>query len=204
VGFRLLIVAAVLVAVAMGAIGWAAGPWRGAGSGSDQPASSAPAGDSAGGMTTYRTGSRILVPDVSGRTLTGSSASLHGLRGHVVVLNVWASWCYPCQSEAPGLARIARAKREQGVRFLGIDTRDTSGAAQRFVHKYAIPYPSITDPKGDVVRRLDGLVPVDGVPSTLVIDPSGRVAARKIGILDEAALRKAVDGVLAERGAGRP
>jgi peroxiredoxin len=195
VGFRLMIVAATVLAVAMGAIGWFAGPGRDTlGS---HPAASAPSHEA---MTLYSRGKRPVVPDVSGATLTGGKISLRDLRGHVVVLNVWASWCYPCQSEAPDLARLARTTRGQGVRLVGIDTRDTSGAARAFVRKYGLPYPSIYDPNGEVVRELHGLVPVDGVPSTLVIDATGRVAARKIGLVDGAALRKAVRAVVTEQG----
>lgn len=202
-GFRLLLVTAALLAFAMGVIGLAVGPWHQAGTGTS--VTSIATGAASTGVTVYREGRRPAIPGVSGTTLSGDSLSLHRLRGHVVVLNVWASWCYACRAEAKDLARLSRETVGKGVRLLGIDTRDSAGAGRSFARKFGVPYPSVSDPKGAVVRALDGLVPVSGVPSTLVIAPDGRVAARKIGRVDYATLRVLVDDVLAERqGVRRP
>ncbi len=150
------------------------------------------------GLTLYPPGSRAQAPDLRGDTLEGEPFVLSDLKEHVVVINVWGSWCSPCRAEAPDLARAARETHAQGVRFVGIDTRDSLAAARAFTESFDIPYPSVVDTDGQKVLALGGVIPVSAVPSTVVVDPAGGIAARVIGRVDYTTLRGVLDDVLAE------
>jgi peroxiredoxin len=150
------------------------------------------------GLSRYRVADRRPAPDVAGSTLDGERLSLADLRGHVVVVNVWGSWCVPCREEAPDLARVARETRAQGVRFVGLDVRDNPASARAFVRRYGITYPSLVDSNGSLLLAFDGIIPISAVPSTVVIDPEGRIAARVIGKTTYRTLRGVIDDVLAE------
>ncbi len=119
---------------------------------------------------------------VEGETLQGDPVSLDDLAGKVVVLNVWGSWCAPCVKEAPLLAEVAGELEGDDVAFLGINTRDPStDPAIAFERRFEIPYPSIYDPSGRTMLAFSGVLPPSAIPSTLVIDAEGRVAARILG-----------------------
>lgn len=130
-------------------------------------------GDFKTGLTVYPRKSRPDAPVLRGITLDGEELNLASLRGHIVVLNVWGSWCVPCRAEAPDLAKTSRKTYDAGVRFVGIDTRDTDDAARAFTRSFKIPYPSIIDKNGQLLLAFSGVIPVSAVPSTLVIDPEG-------------------------------
>jgi thiol-disulfide isomerase/thioredoxin len=137
------------------------------------------------GTTAFRPGQRPAVPQVSGVTLTGHRLSLSSYRGKVVVLNFWASWCSPCRSEAPALAQLSTAYRAGGFQFIGVNIKDpgqANGAA--YERSFGIRYPSLYDPAGQVLLAFRDTVPPAAIPSTLVIDRSGRIAARIIGAVD--------------------
>lgn len=135
---------------------------------------------------------RVAAPDLAGSTLSGGRDSLAAYKGHVVVINIWSSNCGPCRAEAPGLAAVAASTRAQGVRFLGIDTRDYSRTnAAAFAKRFALPYPSLFDPSGrEVLKFPRNSVNPQSVPATVVIDAQGRIAARALHILGEADLRR--------------
>lgn len=119
---------------------------------------------------------------VAGESLDGRHLSLAAERGKVVVVNVWGSWCPPCRAEADVLVAAARELRPKGVVFLGINSRDPSAAqARAFVRRYDVPYPSIYDPSGKNLLAFRGTLGPTSIPSTVVIDPQGRVAASILG-----------------------
>ena len=122
----------------------------------------------------------------------GKPIRLSSFRGHVVVLNFWASWCAPCRLEAPGLRRVSESYRDQGVRFLGIDYRDDEVAARAFVDEFGLEYPSVSDPSGSLAYDFELI----GFPTTNIIDPAGTIRYRFVGYLDEAVLENAVNDVL--------
>jgi len=111
-------------------------------------------------------------------------------------MNVWASWCAPCRAEAPALAEVATQMAAKGVTFVGIDTRDSTATAQSFVAKFHVPYPSIVDPDGQVQLLFGDSLPPQAIPSTVVIDRQGRVAARALGRVDAATLRGIIEPLL--------
>lgn len=121
---------------------------------------------------------RPQAPELSGADLDGKPVGLAEFRGQVLVLNVWGSWCGPCRAEADDLARLSGQTREQGVRFLGINTRDRDRAAARsFVRAHGLEFPSLHDPTGELLLRFPpALLNPQTIPSTLVIDRRGRIA----------------------------
>ncbi|MFF7643926.1 redoxin domain-containing protein [Streptomyces canus] len=147
----------------------------------------------------YPVGKRPAGPRISGKLVGGGRLDLAAWRGDVVVINVWGSWCAPCRAEAPSLAKVADATRKLGVRFVGFDTRDNDAAAQAFERNYKITYPSFRDPDGRLVLLFNGRVPVSAVPSTVLIDRSGRIAARIIGPTSYETLNTVVRELAAEK-----
>ena len=147
------------------------------------------------GVTTYPVGQRPSIPALSGATLDGGTLELSSLRGHVVVLNVWASWCDPCRAESPTLAAVARDTASSGVRFVGVDEQDRPEPARAFAASAGTTYPHLVDPDGTLLGSLR-LVPSSGIPSTLVIDGTGAVAARVIGPVDASTFEGVVRAVV--------
>jgi thiol-disulfide isomerase/thioredoxin len=123
---------------------------------------------------------RKPAPQVRGTTLDGKPFALTGLRGKTVVVNFWASWCAPCRGEAPALEQVYREQKARGVEFVGVDIKDDPEPAKAFVRKFKVGYPSIVDPDGQVTLAFRD-VPPNAVPSTLILDRQGRIAARVIG-----------------------
>ncbi|MEV6578683.1 TlpA disulfide reductase family protein [Streptomyces sp. NPDC051582] len=152
------------------------------------------------GATVTDPGSRPDAPVLTGDDLDGNAVSLAGLRGHVVVLNVWGSWCGPCRTEADDLERLSRQTRAEGVRFLGINTRDRDPAAARsFVRAHSLSFPSLADPSGELLLRFPpALLNPQAVPATLVIDRRGRIAASIGGAVTEEQLRPVLAHVAEE------
>lgn len=109
--------------------------------------------------------------------------ALSDYRGEVVVLNFWASWCGPCRAEQPELNDAAEALGDQPVAFLGVNIDDTEPNALAHVREYDIPYPSLFDPSVGYASEF-GAVGPRSIPTTIVIDHEGRVAARLFGITD--------------------
>ena len=152
-------------------------------------------------ITTLDVAHRKAPGPVAGRTLEGKPVSLSDYAGKVVVVNVWGSWCAPCRAEAPMLADAARDLAARDVVFLGIDSRDPSTAAARaFVRRFEVPYPSIYDQRGSTLLSFRGTLTPNSVPSTVVVDRQGRVAASVLGEVTRTTLYDLVDDVA--KGAG--
>ncbi len=130
-------------------------------------------------MTIVPAEKRRSAPELAGETLDRGPLTTADFPGQLLVVNVWGSWCAPCRSEAPAL--VEAAAQLPGVQFIGINTRDLNPApAQAFVRAFDIPYPNIYDPDGALLLEF-GQLPPKAIPSTLVIDSEGRVAARILG-----------------------
>lgn len=138
---------------------------------------------------------RQPAPELAGTTLNGEEYLLSEDRGDIVVLNVWASWCAPCRAEAPELQEVWIDVQDQGVRFVGLNTRDSTLAAQRFVETMGLTFPSVQDTDGRLQLLFADSLPPQAIPSTLVIDREGRVAARMLGKVSAATLRGVIDEV---------
>ena len=114
----------------------------------------------------------------------GTEVSLDDLRGRTVVLNFWASWCEPCEREAPVLNEVARRYRGSGdVVVLGLDVQDLSQEALVFAREFGIAYPSLREAGDDAYNDYE----ITGLPETFVIDPDGRIALKVIGEIEDPA-----------------
>ncbi len=134
-----------------------------------------------GAITVVPPAEREHAPEVSGQALDGGRVSLADYAGKVVVVNVWGSWCGDCRAEAPDLAAVSTKLAGHGVRFLGIDIRDNQSSARAYESRYGLRYPSIFDPSSSQLLGFPSdLAPV-AVPTTYVLDASGRLAARLLG-----------------------
>ncbi|KRE60922.1 TlpA disulfide reductase family protein [Nostocoides sp. Soil756] len=151
-----------------------------------------------GAVETIPVADRAEPVTMNGSLLDGTAWDIASTRGQVLVLNVWGSWCAPCVAEAPDLEKAwqeLQAKKAP-VQFMGIDFREEAARGSAFVKKAGITYPSLTDEGGVLVLRLQGKAPT--VPTTLVLDRSGRIAARVNGPVDTSTLTGLVDDVVAE------
>jgi thiol-disulfide isomerase/thioredoxin len=142
--------------------------------------------------TFYQVGQRPKAPTVSGTTVTGQRLNLDTYRGRTIVLNFWGSWCDPCRAEAPALGTLARQLQPDGVRFVGVDIRDEPDAALAFMQNFNVGYPSLNDPNDEIALEFQSTVPPSAIPTTLIIDRSGRIAARIVGASTYAELKDLV------------
>jgi thiol-disulfide isomerase/thioredoxin len=142
-----------------------------------------------GAVETIQPIDRRLAPNLTRTTLDGSTYTLAGDLGQIVVINVWGSWCAPCRKEAPALRRLSEELAPRGVQFIGINTRDTAAGAMTFVKEFGISYPSVIDTDGRLLLAFRSNLPPAAIPSTLIIDREGRTAARVIGGISELSLR---------------
>ena len=142
---------------------------------------------------------RPPAPALSGTTLDGEPLDIATMRGQVVVLNFWASWCPPCRAEAGNLAAVSEATKADGVSFVGVNIKDDPNAARAFERKQEVPYPSLHDQPGVSLTRFRAVVP-QVPPTTLLVDREGRIAGRFIGGVTEAELLGPVQVLAAEQG----
>jgi cytochrome c biogenesis protein CcmG/thiol:disulfide interchange protein DsbE len=128
-------------------------------------------------------------------TFEGAPLALEAQRGKIVVVNFWASWCYPaCYEEAPVLERNWRAYRDRGVVVIGVNIQDKVEAAQKFVRDFNLTFPNVRDTTGKVSVEYG----VYGVPETFFIDRRGRIRGKHVGAVTDAVFRTQVDRLLGE------
>jgi cytochrome c biogenesis protein CcmG, thiol:disulfide interchange protein DsbE len=141
------------------------------------------------------------LPELAGTGLRGEQLSSTEERGHVLVVSVWATWCFDCEQDMPGFANVARRYARDGVRFLGVNPGDNTAQAVEWVRRYRVPYPSISDPSERFAASL-GYV---GMPATYVVDRAGTMRFSIIGArTSEATLSGLIDQVLAGAGSATP
>ncbi|MFB6633462.1 TlpA family protein disulfide reductase [Streptomyces sp. NPDC056362] len=155
-----------------------------------------------GGVSTVAKGERTAPNDIAGETLDGKRLDVADLKGKIVVLNAWGSWCGPCRAEAPHFAKVAKDLKARGVEFVGLNTRDPNKQpAIAFEEDYGVPYPSLYDPQGKLILFgfPKGTLNPQAIPSTVVLDKEGKIAARSLMALDEKKLRSMIEPLLAEK-----
>lgn len=132
-------------------------------------------------------------PDFTITSFAGETYHLAELKGQVVVINFWASWCIPCEQEAAALENMWRRYKDQGVIFLGVDYVDTETEAKRFMARFDITYPN----GPDLGTRISQSYRIKGVPETYIVDKNGTLAFVKIGpFLSESEISGAIEPLL--------
>jgi cytochrome c biogenesis protein CcmG/thiol:disulfide interchange protein DsbE len=129
-------------------------------------------------------------------TFDGERVGLEALAGKVVVLNFWASWCYPaCYEEAPALERGWQKYKDRGLVMLGVNVQDKEEPARKFLTQFAHTFPNAPDPGG----RVSVDYGVYGVPETFFIDRQGRVRAKHVGAVNDEIFRAEAERLLGEK-----
>lgn len=131
-------------------------------------------------------------PDFTLPSFEGESVTLSDLRGQVVVLNFWASWCPPCRQEMPAFQRVWEQVQDRGVVFLGINIQDDPEKARAFLREVGVTYTNLLDPPGQVAALYNVL----GIPSTFVVGRDGTLRRWKVGVLSEKALLAMVEDAM--------
>ncbi|WP_149203991.1 TlpA disulfide reductase family protein [Actinotalea subterranea] len=149
-------------------------------------------------VTLWEAGDRSGPVEITGTDFAGSAVDVTAWQGDVVVLNTWYAACPPCRAEAPDLVAAADEYADDGVHVLGINSTDEPEAAQAFERTFEVPYPSLHDTDKTAIAALSGIVPVQAVPTTVLLDREGGVAARILGRVDPSTLRTLLDDLLAE------
>jgi cytochrome c biogenesis protein CcmG/thiol:disulfide interchange protein DsbE len=125
----------------------------------------------------------------------GKPVALESLRGQVVIVNFWASWCYPaCYEEAPSLERAWKTYKDRGLMVVGINFQDKDEPAKRFLTQFGHTFPNAPDPAG----RVSVDYGVYGVPETYFIDKKGRVRFKQVGPVSDETLKSQIERLLAE------
>lgn len=152
-----------------------------------------------GTITTIPVAERVAAPVIEGEDLDGTAWSSEEVAGTVLVYNVWGSWCAPCRAEAPELEEAAQQTAGTAV-FIGLNTRDLDRAsAKAFVRTFEVSYRNLFDPDGSLLLQFSPALPASAIPSTLIVDAEGRLAARIIG----ATTRATLVGLVSEIAGGR-
>jgi cytochrome c biogenesis protein CcmG/thiol:disulfide interchange protein DsbE len=132
------------------------------------------------------------VPDFTLKAYDGQTYHLAELRGKVVVINFWASWCTPCREEAPDLENTWRHYKDQGVIFLGVGYADTDKEALAYITELQVTYPNAPD----LETRISSAYRITGVPETYIVDSAGRLAFSKVLPITQAELMVAIEPLL--------
>ena len=137
-------------------------------------------------------GAGEMAPPFEITTFDGQTLKLADLRGQVVVVNFWASWCIPCEQEAAELENTWRRYKDKGVVFIGVDYVDTETAAIAFMRRFDITYPN----GPDLGTRISQAYRIKGVPETYVVDKTGRLASVKIGPFQQGEMAGVIEPLL--------
>jgi thiol-disulfide isomerase/thioredoxin len=122
-------------------------------------------------------GKEARAPDFKLPTPEGATLALEQFRGKVVFLNFWATWCPPCRVEMPAMERLHKEFKDQGLAMLAVDVKESSNEVARFMKQFRLSFPAVLDADGDVTIRYR----VSGLPTTYLIDRSGRVVGAAVG-----------------------
>jgi len=146
---------------------------------------------------------RVAARKLALRDLEGKKRQLTDLKGKVVVVNFWATWCGPCRQEMPAFTKVYAEYRERGVEIVGAANEERSARANvtAFVTSLGIQFPIWLEASAD---HMDAFGVGPELPATVIVDSQGRLAARIKGVTDEAQLRSLIDRMLPEAGAASP
>jgi thiol-disulfide isomerase/thioredoxin len=151
-----------------------------------------------GTVTEFKVAARSSAVQWAGVDSDGIPLPSTNLTGAVTVLNFWYASCPPCRVETPDLVSLAKEFDGQ-AQFVGVNVRDSAETANAFKRNFKVNYPTLIDANtGDVVLAFTGVVTPSAVPTTLVVDRQGRVAARILGLAEKATLKALIKSVIAE------
>lgn len=153
------------------------------------------AGD--GSVSEYAADKRGEPVAFDAKMFDGSTVTAESLRGKPTVVNFWYAGCAPCRAEAPDLVALHGEYKDE-AQFLGVNLRDQQATAEAFERNFKVGYPSASDLDGAVLLALSDYVPPQAVPTTLVLDSQGRVAARVLGKADKSTLDALIKDTVAE------
>lgn len=148
-----------------------------------------------GSVRTWPADQRSEPVVITGTDADGEPVDTGAWLGKVVVINTWYAACPPCRAEAPGLVDTA-IEYAGDVQFLGINSTDDAATAKAFERTFDVPYPSLMDDDASAIATLQGVVPIQATPTTVILDSEGRVAARVLGEVEVSTLRGLLDEVL--------
>lgn len=134
---------------------------------------------------------RAELPRLDGK----GAGSIADYRGEWVLVNFWASWCAPCEDEAPALEQFYERNRDRGVIVLGIDTQDLTDDALGFVREFGLTYPQLRDPDADSPLSEEEYG-ATGLPESYLVDPQGDLALIRRGPVDEKYLDRFVEPMI--------
>ena len=141
---------------------------------------------------------RNPAPELSNVEFLSSEIDLKTLKNKVVLINVWGSWCSPCRKEAPELEELYLKNKADNVEFIGINIRDSKISANRFIENFSITYPNIFDRDGKLLLGYKDSLPANAIPSTILIDKNGLVAARQLGPIDKSLIQGFISELVEE------
>lgn len=146
-----------------------------------------------GSLTVIAEGDRAAAVEFAGETESGDAVDSADYAGQVLVINFWYAACPPCRIEAPDLEALYQRFDGEGATFLGVNVRDQAETAAYFEKENGVTYPSVIDANdGNMLFAFAGTVAPNAVPTTLVIDKQGRVAARFLGRIEDPSTLEAV------------
>ena len=151
-----------------------------------------------GTATFLKVEDRNLAPELIALDFNGKEIDLKNYKNKVVVLNVWGSWCGPCRKEAKELQELYVKNKDSGVEFIGINIRDSKVSAEKFVTNFGITYPNIFDRDGVKLLGFKDTLPANAIPSTVLVDKNGKVAARQLGPIERALIQGFISSLVDE------
>lgn len=141
---------------------------------------------------------RKSAPELIALDFNGKEIDLKNYKNKVVVLNVWGSWCGPCRKEAKELQELYVKNKDSGVEFIGINIRDSKVSAEKFITNFGITYPNIFDRDGVKLLGFKDTLPANAIPSTVLVDKNGKVAARQLGPIERALIQGFISSLVDE------
>lgn len=141
---------------------------------------------------------RIFAPSFEKTEFLNNPVDLNNLKNKVVLVNVWGSWCSPCRKEAPELEELFLKFKNKNVVFVGINIRDSKVAANKFIENFNITYTNIYDRDGILLLGFKDSLPANAIPSTILIDKNGKVAARQLGPIDKSLIQGFIEELIEE------
>ena len=151
-----------------------------------------------GTATFLKVEERNSAPELIALDFNGNTIDLKDYQNKVVVLNVWGSWCGPCRKEARELQELYLKNKDSGVEFIGINIRDSRVSAEKFLANFGITYPNIYDRDGVKLLGFKDTLPANAIPSTVLVDKDGKVAARQLGPIERALIQGFISSLVDE------